>query len=454
MSGEDEKSQEGSVPVADEITRERIENARACIERSDQLLKEGQGSLEEAYSHYDEAIALLTAEGAGESEREKHLLAWAWMNKGNLFSVAGTEEALQEALACYERAVQVFVSIGETGSEEIYVDFGALRANQGHLVFRMGGREALQTVVRCFQEAIAIFEKLPWLANPRYRHHLIGGWYNLGNVLQWCQENLDTAVDCYRNALDLAEGFEVKTAGHYSLFAGIWLNYGNTLSLIGGGQSLQKTLECYDAAIRLFGQSEIGKGTSHAHELASAWANRANMLSMELTGLDDPQEALWSADQALDLVKEGERIHPWSAEISLKARRARCQAYGVMMHQVDQYGEDHYFMATDEVEDSLNLIRFWEEKGVPHYRPVARRMFHLGAQMYRIRQPHFLVEFVEETLTAIADPELRPIALATVREAKNQLAERRVILTGMEEGERILSLFRELERVERSLSGD
>lgn len=453
MSGESKKPQEED-PVSDEATHDRIAKARACLEQADQLLKKGQGTVDEAHVHYDEAIALLTVEGAGESEQEKHLLAWAWMNKGNLFSVAGTEEALQQSIVCYERAVQVFISIGETGSEEIYVDFGALRANQGHLIFRLGGRDSLQTVIHCFQEAISIFEKLPWLANPRYRHHLIGAWYNLGNVLQWCQEKLDTAVHCYCNALDLAEGFEVKTPGHYSLFAGIWLNYGNTLSLIGGEQSLQKTLECYDAAIRLFGQSEVEKGTPHAHELASAWANRANMLSMELNGLDDPQEALRSAGQAMELVEEGERVHPWSAEISLKARRARCQAYGVMMHQVDQYGEDHYFLATDEVEDSLDLIRFWEEKGVPHYRPMARRLFHLGAQMYRIRQPHFLVEFVEETLAAIGDPELKTIALATVREAKTQLSERRLILNGMEEGEKVLTLFRELERVERSLSGD
>lgn len=450
------ESSGAEVPLSEDFEK-RLVAAREHIQSADELLKGGQGTLAEAHTCYDQALQALGEVSEDLPEEWKHLQAWALMNKGNLFVLEGTEETAQQALEYYDLAVERFVSIGETSKEEIYVDFGALRANQGNLLFRVMGREGLAAVATRFQEAIDIFEKLPWGENPRYRHHLIGVWYNLGNVLQWSQERLDVAVNCYQNAIDLAEGFAAETSGHYSLLAGLWLNYGNTLHLADGGKSIDKVLECYDSAIRLFGQGEVHPATPHANELATAWANRANILSLvnpEGDDLTNPQEALRSAQQALDIVGAHERQDPWSAEISLKARRARCQAYGLMMHKVDEYGEDCYHEASDEVDDALALIQLWESREMPHYRAVARRLFQLGVQIYGIRQPHFLAEFVEETLAGIPDPELQPIALQAIQQVKNGIAERRLILNGVEEGERVLALYRDLERVERSLSGD
>jgi tetratricopeptide (TPR) repeat protein len=393
--------------------------AREKIELSDQYLKTGEGDWETAQQNYDQVIELLTATDVSlEQLREEglHLLAWAWMNKGNLYSLHGEESALREAEACYQRSRTFFAMIGETTNEEIYVDFGALRANQGYLLFRMEGKEKLDTVIRQYEESIHILEKLPWRENSRYRHHLIGIWYNLANILQGCGEKLDVALNCYGNALDLATDFEIGTPEQYSLIAGLWLNRGNTLSLL-GNEYLTKALACYDTAIQIYQKTGLQAEGSHVLELASAWANRANLLSLEGMEFTHPQDALEAAEQALNLIRTWERENRAAAEISLKARRARCQAYGLLLPIAGELSEENYFQASDEVEDALALIGFWENNGVKDYRPLARRLFCLGVQLYRIRQPQFLAEFVEETLTAIEDPDLYLLAQEVLRDA-------------------------------------
>jgi hypothetical protein len=61
---------------------------------------------------------------------------------------------------------------------------------------------------------------------------------------------------------------------------------------------------------------------------------------------------------------------------------------------------DFAHAATDAIEDGLALAREFETRGVSGLLPLASRLFRLGAQIYRVHQPHFLGEFVLESLSS------------------------------------------------------
>jgi hypothetical protein len=58
--------------------------------------------------------------------------------------------------------------------------------------------------------------------------------------------------------------------------------------------------------------------------------------------------------------------------------------------------------ATDAVDDGLALARGWEQRGVPHFRPLAFDLFRFGARVYARYQPQFLDEFIADNMNAEA----------------------------------------------------
>jgi hypothetical protein len=54
--------------------------------------------------------------------------------------------------------------------------------------------------------------------------------------------------------------------------------------------------------------------------------------------------------------------------------------------------------ATDLVDEGLSLVRYWEQRGLTHFRGLAADLFRFGARVYGGYQPHFLSEFVRENM--------------------------------------------------------
>jgi tetratricopeptide (TPR) repeat protein len=432
------------------MIEDKMRSARRWIEEGDRILKGMGGSWQDAERAYANALELLGAEESLQTTEDLHQYAWAWMNRGNLYGMKRSAEGLQQALECYERAMRAMRKIVDAErTDDIKADLGALLANQGHAYLRLGGQQQWEKAVDCYQNSVAIFDQLPWRNHKRFHHHLIGGWYNLGNALQMAANAHEDTVRCYENALALAQDFQPDELGHFLLLAGIWLNYGNTIGRTEEDVALEKALRCYDNAIRLFQHLPLQPGQPHGYELASALANRANILSLEGKEWSDPNLALQVAQQALDIVKEREETDLYLAEISLKARRARCQAYGLLLPVKDELADERYHSASDEVDRALELIFLWEQRKVPAFRDLAVRLFHFGSHLYRIRQPQFLAEFVEEALNGIADPRLLAAAKSVVSDALTDLKERQTVVIGTQATETLLSIVRELEDLQQ-----
>ena len=64
--------------------------------------------------------------------------------------------------------------------------------------------------------------------------------------------------------------------------------------------------------------------------------------------------------------------------------------------------------ASDIVDEGLTLVRLWEQRGITQLRPLAARLFRFGARLYRIRQPHFLPEYLLENLDVTCAPDAMP----------------------------------------------
>ncbi len=434
------------------MIEDRTRTVRRWIEEGDRILKGMGGSWQDAENAYANALELLGAEENLQGTEARHQYAWTWMNRGNLYGMKGSVEGVEQSLECYARAERVMLAIAEEErTDDMRADMGALLANQGHALLRLGGQQHWEKAVDCYQRSVDLFDQLPWRDNKRFHHHLIGGWYNMGNALQMAENAHGDTMRCYENALALAQEFQVSEPGHFSLIAGIWLNYGNTLGRTEDDPSLEKALRCYDNAIRLFQHLTLQPGQPQEYELASAWANKANILSLEEKTWSDPQAALREAQCALDIVSGKEETNLHLAEISLKARRARCQAYGVLLPKQDEQADERYHAASDEVDHAMELIRVWEQRQIPAFRELAVRLFHFGSHLYRIRQPRFLAEFVEETLGGIAEPRLWEMARSVVSEALTDLREKQTVVIGAPATETLLTTVRELEQLQQRL---
>ena len=104
--------------------------------------------------------------------------------------------------------------------------------------------------------------------------------------------------------------------------------------------------------------------------------------------------------------------------------------------------------ASDAINDGLALARTWETRGTGTLRPLALRLFRLGAQLYRLHQPYFLAEFLLENLGDSAPFAHQPEFLATADHALQTtlaaLQQPRHFIVGSPESEKLLATVRTL----------
>jgi hypothetical protein len=281
--------------------------------------------------------------------------AAAWLARAQALEAQATPEALAEAARAYECALTL-LRARSSSDPALRRDLAITHLNHGNALQRLATPESLTAALAAYDAALALLAASDFAADPAAQNTRGAAYINRGHALhrQGTPDTLAAAVDSHRAAVAVLEKLPLAPSettspeaafSHRLNLAGAWMNLAHTL------------LDSADLAQR------------------HSAARDATTQALALLDLDDLPLA-----------------HPAAAELSLLARRARCDALGHLIFAVSDpaLARDLADEAGDIVDDGLALVRQWEQRGLPHFRPLAARLYHFGAQLYRFHQPHFL----------------------------------------------------------------
>jgi len=293
---------------------------------------------------------------------------------------------------------------------------------QGQAHENRGQPEALTAALLCHDRALAIFRSLPPPLSAPLRHAFCGAWMNRGNVLQkqGSATSLGDAVAAYDAAIALMAALPPPLPpAHGNSLGAAWMNRGHALHQLAGLAPDRPDLPAaivaaHRAAIATLSALPADDRSVRINH-AAAWLNLANALLLPAAA--DPREAARSARTAITLVAATESTDPVAADVGLKARRALCDAIGQLLVSAGDATGELAEEAADTADSGLTLVRHWEARGVREFRPLALRLYRFGARLCLVHQPHFLAEFLLESLTPDADPALHAFAAEFIPDA-------------------------------------
>lgn len=402
-----------------------FEAVRQKIAASDAIVQKDRRAYAEAVKGFDEALASLDSPDLPEGDAKQHLRGWAEMAKANALANSDTAEGIQESIAGYQRALKHFEAVEEqTPSRK--ADIAAVWGNIGHTQLRVPSKETLEQAGNCFRQSLAILEELPWKENARFRHQLAATWLNLGNLYARQsnpQKPEKRTVDAYEKSLEVLDGLPAEENAIGSMIAAVRSSLGRALMWSTDSSNLDLAIASFEETIRVIAKVKDKSDPRLAIEMASAHANRANLLSRAKPSAKSVEETIKSAEFALKIAGPNEQTHLVAAEISLSARRSICHAYGMLISgQKPEVQQEMHDKASDILEEGLKLVKDWEAKGAQGMRPSAQHLFHLGCAFYCTQQPHFLPEFIKENLDESSpDKVMHESAKKTVAEAISRL---------------------------------
>ena len=303
------------------------------------------------------------------------------------------------ALACYEEATSAIRVLPSSDPETRHLH-GVIAMNRGNALQKLALPASFADAVRAYDDAIAQFETLPHESTPPLRNTLGAAWLNRGHAL------------------------------------------------LTSGDAAAAT-DSFERAVALLERLPLDGDISYRLNLAGARTNLAHVL----IGID-PERARRLAQDAHSLLTTHERVHAAFAEMSLRTRRTWVMANGELLRRG---AVQHTFAteATDAIDEGLALARDLETNGMSHLRPLALRLFRLGAQLYRVHQPHFLAEFLLENLSLpafAADADFRSAAREALTLALTELQRPRNLMVGDAAAERLLETTRSLRAAQDHLS--
>jgi tetratricopeptide (TPR) repeat protein len=328
----------------------------------------------------------------------------AWLLHGQFLEV---RQQFTEAIAAYDRAIASLPGDQPASSLEHQRQLALAWMNRGNALQKTGATPALRDAVRSYDEAIAIFQTLPFETEPALRNHLGVAWMNRGHALMMAEDK--SAVASLEEAVAQLRRLPLDTDPFYRLnLAGAWTNL--------------------------------------AHSLLSPATPRAA----------EPSRA--AARNALEALATIEQTNEDFAAMSLRARRAQVMALGELLATAGQTSQAVTALvaeATDSIEGGLVIACEFERRGVTQLRPLTLRLFRLGAQLYCAYQPHFLGEFLLETLRTpalAADEDFRAVANDALAIALAHLQRPQLLLADTREGEKALATARSLRAAQLQLS--
>ncbi|HTB79316.1 MAG TPA: hypothetical protein VK717_00360 [Opitutaceae bacterium] len=319
---------------------------------------------------------------------------------------------------------------------------------------------SLAAAVIAYDEAVALLQALP-LEGLLVRHNLGLAWMNLGNALQkqGTAEALARAVCAYDETIALlAALFAQEEPMLCNSLGAAWMNRGSVLQKQNSPASLGEAITSHERAIDLLRRLPLADDIAFRRNLAAAWMNHGSAL---LQAARPPAQVRISAEEALSLVAGHENEDVDFAEVGLKARIVLCQAMGGLLALAGSGEAKAALMteASDAVDDGLELLSVWAGRGGSRFRPWQAHLFRFGAHLYRAHQPHFLAEFLLESLDPGASSSAMPVTaelLALAREAlslaRAEACHRAIPEVGTVGAERLMQTLRDLRMAEERLS--
>lgn len=322
-----------------------------------------------------------------------------------------------------------------------------------------GTATALIEAVTCYDRAIALLQSTqPQNADATRR--LAIAWMNRGNALQKQTGGAPGAVRAYDRALALFDSVKPADNAVLNSMGAAWLNRGHALSQLSGHDYQLAAITSTEQAVGLLSQLPVATNLDYRLNLAGAQTNLAQIL-IEGAAPDRLLRASAALAAALELTAGHEQQRVGFARLGLQARRALCQLTGQWLVSTHDPARQAQLIATasDAIDTGMALGRHWEAAGAPQFRPLIERLFRFGAAFYRRHQPHFLADFVLESLDATTSrdaltgqPALLTIARAELETTRRELRTHYPVLDGEAETDRRRQIVRELDAALSRLS--
>lgn len=288
---------------------------------------------------------------------------------------------------------------------------------------------SLGEAVSCFDQAIALRRSLPLTTNAWFRYGLMAGWMNRGDALSRLggEENWREAVISYDEALMLSFGLPLDENCLYPRRMAIaWINRGDTLQKEENPANQAEAAQCFREALAVLEDGSAIGIPDRPMLQAGAWVN----LSGALLNLSprSPLDVIAAANKALSLVGSLGLMEFRAAETGLKARHALCRAIAQEISEPGTVRDNLVAEATDIIDEGLSIARHWQLRGEASVCAPARDLFCFGCHIYQIYQPHFLAEFIlesvdpEKTKGALrVDHKIYQVATASIKSAVGEM---------------------------------
>jgi tetratricopeptide (TPR) repeat protein len=360
------------------------------------------------------ATALAATETALQWVRDQtvstdYSVAWvkatALLVRGNCLRELATSQSRLSALSSYDEALTVLRELDSVRGIDVCNLLANVWTNRGIALLNEGGSDNLTESIISFDKAIECRRNCPDSADPWIRYGLAAGWMNRGDALTRLGDpnHLALALAAYDESLDILLSLHGESDTAFRQRTAIaWMNRGITLQAF-------ETEDASRQAIHSFEQAEacvesLAETVDTAQIRAAVSMNHANALLQSEP--PNPAQAYESACKAITCSQGGERQHLRSAEVGLKARYILCQALALLLEaEQDNRRRDELFaQATDAVDEGMELVRHWNATGSPLSQTIAHDLFRFGARVYQAYQPHFLTEFLLETLEPQTSP--------------------------------------------------
>lgn len=227
-------------------------------------------------------------------------------------------------------------------------------------------------------------------------------------------EDLQAAVESYTQAIQLLNPIADNLSYANSLGAA-YMNRGQLHHQIEGPSNPDAALTDFENAAGIL-VLHLNESTPWIHRnYSGTLVNHANLL----LDLNRPIEAEQLATLALHSIRDQETLDPTDTQLSLLARRTLCDAIGqrlpaILAHKQPKLATE----ASNHADAALALIRSLRQPNQPEpYFEISLRLYHYGASLYALHQPHFLEEFLTEHIATLSDPRLQASFQLTAQES-------------------------------------
>jgi tetratricopeptide (TPR) repeat protein len=354
------------------------------------------------------------------------------------------------SVQCHKRAVELLEDLPATGDAEYMADLGAAWINLGCSLQSGASRASLGEALDAFDRGMELLETLPVESNPRFRHNLAAAWMNKADALAKidARDSRSGALQAYGRAIEIARELPLDEKPSFRvLLASCWINKGNLQQRL---LDFAGAVRAYDEALAAIGNLPRSGHRLACHHAATAWTNRAEALLSQAASVG-ALAAVESAGMALATLEGRDLGGAADAKLILRALRAKGCGLEALMGGGHGQGAEKVSALTDLAEQGMALALASRNAAPDVFDPLVGWFFSFGSRAYGRHQPHFLAEYLEETLarrevraSRALEAALRAIARNAAADSLEGLGRSRLLVQGTPQTECLMLAVREL----------